>query len=306
MESIIESIKLFYEANIVSYFNTLMQDPIKIVALLVDLFLVGFLFHVTMKRLKGTRAMILVKGIIVLVVSIWLSDLFSLSILHYILSSMSTYGVITIIVIFQPELRRALEQMGSADIRKLIVPEQQGESFIDRVVKAVFKMAKDKTGALIVFEREMSLDVIIATGVMMDSKVSTELIENIFVPDTPLHDGAVVIKNGKIASASCILPLTSREDLDREYGTRHRAAIGLSEQYDAIVVVVSEETGKISLVINGKIIRELKEHELSKELKRRLERKSQKQIQLPKNIKEVKELLYKGKEKFKHSEKSEK
>lgn len=296
MESIIESIKLFYETNVVGYFNMLMQYPIKIVALIVDLFLVGCLFHVVMKLLKGTRAMQLVKGIIFLIVAIALSDFFSLNILHYILSSISTYGVIMVIVIFQPELRRALEQMGSTDIRKLFDFEQQDESFIDRVVIAIYKMAKEKTGALIVFEREMSLDMITATGVKIDSKISSELVENIFVPDTPLHDGAMVIRNGRIASAACILPLTTREDLDREYGTRHRAAIGLSEQYDSIVVVVSEETGKVSLVINGKIIRGLKEDSLTKELKRRLERKTQKNMQ--KNVQEIKQMLYKGKEKI--------
>lgn len=296
MESIIESIKLFYETNVVGYFNMLMQYPIKIVALIVDLFLVGCLFHVVMKLLKGTRAMQLVKGIIFLIVAIALSDFFSLNILHYILSSISTYGVIMVIVIFQPELRRALEQMGSTDIRKLFDFEQQDESFIDRVVIAIYKMAKEKTGALIVFEREMSLDMITATGVKIDSKISSELVENIFVPDTPLHDGAMVIRNGRIASAACILPLTTREDLDREYGTRHRAAIGLSEQYDSIVVVVSEETGKVSLVINGKIIRGLKEDSLTKELKRRLERKTQKTMQ--KNVQEIKQMLYKGKEKI--------
>lgn len=296
MESIIESIKLFYETNVIGYFNMLSQEPIKVVALIVDLFLVGCLFHVVVKLLNGTRAMLLVKGILILIFAIALSEFFSLRILHYILSSISTYGVIMVIVIFQPELRRALEQMGSTDIRKWFDTENADESYIDRTVKAIYNMARTKTGALIVFEREMSLDVIVATGVKIESKISSELIENIFVPDTPLHDGAMVIRNGRIESASCILPLTSREDLEREYGTRHRAAIGLSEQYDSMVVVVSEETGKVSFVINGKIIRDLKEDAMKKELKRRLERKTQKTIQ--KNVQEIKEILYKGKEKF--------
>ena len=274
MESIIGSIKLFYETNVVGYFNMLAQSPLKIVTLLLDIFLVGYLFYIVLKLLRGTRAMPLVKGIVFLLIATALSNFLSLKAVHYILTSIGTYGVIMIIVIFQPELRRALEQMGSADIRKWFYFEQVDESFVDRIVTAVYKMSKEKTGALIVFERDMSLDVIMATGVAIDAKVSTELVENIFVPDTPLHDGAVVIRNGKIASASCILPITNREDLEREYGTRHRAAIGLSEQYDAIVVVVSEETGKVSLIINGKIIRGLKEDTLTKELKRRLERKT--------------------------------
>ena len=270
MESIIESIKLFYETNIVGYFNLLMEYPIKIVALIVDLLLVGWLLSKLIKMVKGTRAMLLIKGIAVLIIATAASDFLSLNILHYILSSISTYGVILVIVIFQPELRRTLEQFGSTDITKLFDFEEQEESAIDAVVEAVYKMAETKTGALIVFEREMSLNDIIATGVKIDSNVSKELLENIFVVDTPLHDGAVIIKGGRIAAAAAILPLTSRDDLDREYGTRHRAALGLSEESDAIVVVVSEETGKVSLVIDGKIIRGLNEEILKNELTIRL------------------------------------
>ncbi len=288
MESIIESIKLFYETNIVGYFNLLMEYPIKIVALIVDLLLVGWLLSKLIKMVKGTRAMLLIKGIAVLIIATAASDFLSLNILHYILSSISTYGVILVIVIFQPELRRTLEQFGSTDITKLFDFEEQEESAIDAVVKAVYKMAETKTGALIVFEREMSLNDIIATGVKIDSNVSKELLENIFVVDTPLHDGAVIIKGGRIAAAAAILPLTSRDDLDREYGTRHRAALGLSEESDAIVVVVSEETGKVSLVIDGKIIRGLNEEILKNELARRLERRTQRNIrQIIENTKNI-------------------
>lgn len=280
MESIIESFRVFYETKVVGYFNMLAEYPIKILALVVDLALVGLLIYGLVRILKGTRAMYLLKGIVILIVAIALSKFFSLRILHYILSSISTYGVIMIIIIFQPELRRTLEQVGSADIRKLFEFDEQvnRDSDIMQVVEATYKMAEEKIGALIVFEREMNLDAIASTGVKIDSKISKELIENIFVPDTPLHDGAVIIRNGRIDSASCILPITAREDLDREYGTRHRAAIGLSEQYDAIVIVVSEETGKVSLVIDGKIIRGLNKEILNNELKRRLERKTQKNI----------------------------
>lgn len=288
MESIIESIKLFYETNIVGYFNLLMEYPIKIVALIVDLLLVGWLLSRLIKMVRGTRAMLLIKGIAVLIIATAASDFLSLNILHYILSSISTYGVILVIVIFQPELRRTLEQFGSADITKLFDFEEQEGSAIDAVVEAVYKMAETKTGALIVFEREMSLNDIIATGVKIDSNVSKELLENIFVVDTPLHDGAVIIKGGRIAAAAAILPLTSRDDLDREYGTRHRAALGLSEESDAIVIVVSEETGKVSLVIDGKIIRGLNEEILKNELTRRLERRTQRNIrQIIENTKNI-------------------
>ena len=278
MDYIIESVKLFYETHVVSYFNMLAEYPIKILALLIDIVIVLYLFMWLVKMLKGTRAMSLLKGIIFLMIATALSDFLSLRILHYILSTISTYGVVMVIVIFQPELRRTLEQMGSTDIRKFFDTETTDESAIDKIVTSVYEMASTKTGALIVFEREMSLDAIVSTGVPIEAKISKELIENIFVKDTPLHDGAMIIKNSRVVAASCILPITNREDLDREYGTRHRAAIGLSEQYDAIVVVVSEETGKVSLVIDGKIIRGLNEEILKKELKRRLERKSQKAI----------------------------
>lgn len=278
MEYIVESIKIFYETHVVSYFNMLAEYPIKIVTLLIDLAIVFYLVDWVVRMIKGTRAMTLLKGIIVLMIATALSEFLSLNILHYILSTISTYGVVMVIVIFQPELRRTLEQMGSTDIRKWFDSETTDETAIDKVVASVYDMAKIKTGALIVFEREMNLESIVSTGVPIEAKISKELIENIFVKDTPLHDGAIVIRNSKIVAASCILPITNREDLDREYGTRHRAAIGLSEQYDAIVVVVSEETGKVSLVIDGKIIRGLNEEILKKELKRRLERKSQKAI----------------------------
>lgn len=278
MESIIESVKLFYDVNVMGYFNLLKEYPIKIIALIVDLLLVGWLLSKVIKMFKGTKATLLIKGIAILIIATAASDFFSLNILHYILSSISTYGVILVIVIFQPELRRTLEQMGSADITKLFDFEEQEESAIDAVVKAVYKMSHTRTGALIVFERDMNLNDIIASGVKIDSTVSKELIENIFVTDTPLHDGALIIKGGRIAVAAAILPLTSRDDLDREYGTRHRAALGLSEETDAIVVVVSEETGKVSLVIDGKIIRGLNEEILKNELTRRLERKSSRNI----------------------------
>lgn len=278
MESIVESVKLFFETNVVGYFDLLMKYPIKIVALIVDLLLVGWLLSKLIKMVKGTRAMLLIKGIAVLIVATAASDFFSLNILHYILSSISTYGVILVIVIFQPELRKTLEQFGTADITKLFDFDEQEESAIDAVVQAVYKLSESRTGALIVFEREMSLNDIIATGVKLDSAVSKELLENIFVVDTPLHDGAVIIKGGRIAAAATILPLTARDDLDREYGTRHRAALGVSEETDAIVVVVSEETGKVSLVIDGKIIRGLNEEILKNELTRRLERKTQKNL----------------------------
>ena len=280
---IFESVATFFEENIISYFSILAAYPIKILILAIDLAIVIFLILKLVKAVKNTRAMQLVKGIAVLIIATQLSDFLSLEILHFILSSVMTYGVIMIIIIFQPELRKTLEQIGSKGIKDIFDVEDQVDrvSCVEEVVKAATKMSKDKIGALIVFEKDMNLTEIARTGVALDSIVSNELLINIFIPDTPLHDGAVIIRNNKIVSASCILPITDKEDIDRQYGTRHRAAIGISEQSDAVVVVVSEETGTISLVINGKIIRDMKEDNLRKELKRRLERK-EKQIKIVK------------------------
>lgn len=275
MRTIQESIEIFFEENILSYFNILTTYPIKILILAIDLSIVAYLIFKLVKAVKNTRAMQLFKGIAVLIIATKFSEFLGLDILHYILSSVMTYGVIMIIVIFQPELRKTLEQIGSKGIKDIFETEapEDSTSSVKEVADAAIKMSKEKVGALIVFEREMKLTEIARTGVEMDSLISSGLLINVFVPNTPLHDGAVIIRNNRIVAASCILPITDKENLDRQYGTRHRAAIGMSEQSDAVVVVVSEETGNISLVIDGKIITGLKEETLVKELTRRLARK---------------------------------
>lgn len=272
MNSILESFKMFYETRVLAYVNTLLEYPIKIVVLLVDLAIVSYIIYKCWKLLKGTRAIQLIKGIIILVFATAVSDFLSLNILHYLLSSVMTYGVLVAIVVFQPELRKALEQVGNANIKKILYldDEEQETSCIDSVVDAAADMASHKVGALIVFERETSLEELTRTGVMLDSKTSKELLINIFVPDTPLHDGAVIIRDGKIVAASCILPLTDKVTLDRIFGTRHRAAIGVTESTDAVAVVVSEETGAISLAVEGKIIRDISPEQLRKDLRKRL------------------------------------
>lgn len=280
MNSILESFRVFYETKVLSYINALLAYPIKIVVLLVDIAIVCLIVYKSFKLLKGTRAMQLVKGIAVLIVATAISEFLSLNILHYLLSSIMTYGVLLAIVVFQPELRKALEQVGNADIKKILDFENNEEEpfCVDAVVDAVAEMGSHKVGALVVFEREVRLEELIATGVMMDSKTSKELLINIFVPDTPLHDGAVIIRDNKIAASSCILPLTDNISLDRIFGTRHRAAIGVTEISDAIAVVASEETGALSMAVGGKIIRDISIEQLRKELKRRLVKHSNKTI----------------------------
>ena len=289
MESIIGSFSTFYETKILGYINTLIDYPIKILALLVDLAIVSFLLYKLIKMIKGTRAVQLIKGIAVLIVANALSEFFSLNVLHYIFNSVVTYGVLLFIVVFQPELRKMLEQMGNTSIRKFfdLDAEDSNLESIDKVSEAAEQLAKDSIGALIVYEKESNLGEIIHTGVRINADISKELLLNIFVPDTPLHDGAVIIKDNKIAAASCILPITDREGLDREFGTRHRAAIGLSEASDALVIIVSEETGKISLAMNGKIIQNIQPEVLRKELKKRVRKVNLKENQFSLKMKQL-------------------
>ncbi|MBO5142469.1 MAG: diadenylate cyclase CdaA [Clostridia bacterium] len=264
-------ISLLEDIGFVSYINTLIAHPLKIVLLILDLVIVSFLVIKVLNTLKSTRAMQLIKGIIILLVVNGISAIFSLNILHTVLSFVMDYGILLAIVVFQPELRKALEQVGNADFKKWLDIEDETEvTCIPEVVKAAQNMSESKIGMLVVFERETSLGEIAHTGVSLNSEVSSELLINIFVPDTPLHDGAVIIKDNKIQAASCILPLTDKESLDRIFGTRHRAAIGVSELTDAVAVVVSEETGTISMAVEGKIIRNIAPEQLEKELKKLL------------------------------------
>ena len=181
-------------------------------------------------------------------------------------------GMFAIIVLFQPELRNLLERMGRFKLGRIIDIATEDPENIDRVIESVSQAASDmsetKTGALIVMERSTRLGEFISTGTMLDANVSSGLLENIFVPNTPLHDGAVIIRGTKIVTAGCLLPLTANSNLSRDLGTRHRAAIGLSEVTDAVIIVVSEETGKISVALNGSLTRNLSKESLSKALKK--------------------------------------
>lgn len=258
----------FYENNILGYLETLYKYPIKLVLLIIDLTLVTFLIYKLLKVAKQTRVWQLLKGISLLLIVTWLSSILELRILNYILSSFMTYGVIILIVIFQPELRRGLEQLGSNKFSKFFGFDQNIESKtkenIYRITIAATELSKTKTGALIVLEREIKLKDIIDTGLVIDSEISPQLLVNIFVPNTPLHDGAVIIGDNKIKAAACMLPLASDKDIAKGIGTRHRAAMGISKESDAIAIVVSEETGKISIAKDGTLIADLKEDALKK------------------------------------------
>ena len=253
----------------VQTFNHYTQNSWSIITLIIDVFIVSFLTVQIVKILKGSRAMQLVKGIIFLLLITWLSSIFNLKILNYILTTVMTYGVILLIVLFQPELRRALEQLGSSNkltryfgLEKDIISKTKEDIY--KIGIAVMELSKTKTGALIVIERDIRLKEIISTGITINSEISPQLLVNIFTPNTPLHDGAVIISENKIAAAACMLPLASDGNIAGELGTRHRAAIGMSKESDAIIVVVSEESGKVSIAKEGTLIADLKEEALKK------------------------------------------
>ena len=259
----------FYEQNILNYIQLLQQYPVKLISLILDISIVVFLAYSLIKITKSSRAWQLLKGIAFLIVAQWLSKVLNLSILNYILSAFMSWGVILLIVIFQPEIRRALEQLGTNKLTKFFgfdnkdIAKKTKED-IYKVVIAANELAKARTGALIVIERDIKIKDIVSTGIIIDSEVSPQLLVNIFVPKTPLHDGAVVISNNRIAAAACMLPLASSADIAKELGTRHRAAIGISKESDSIAIVVSEETGKISVAKDGTLIMDLKEEALKK------------------------------------------
>ena len=258
----------FYTENIVAYIKSLQENPFELITLIIDLAIVIFLLYCFFKIVKGSRAWQLIKGIALLIIATWVSGLLNLKILNWILTGIMNLGVIAIIVIFQPELRRALEQLGTNKLARFFGIEKdlstKTKEDIYKIVIAATELSKAKTGALIVIERDIKIQDIINTGIPMDAEVSPQLLVNIFEPKTPLHDGAVIISNNKIAAAACVLPLADDKDIAKELGTRHRAAIGISKESDSIVVVVSEETGKISVAKDGTLIADVREDVLKK------------------------------------------
>ena len=235
---------------------------------LTDIFLVWFVFYKLLQIIKGTKAVQLLRGILLIVVVRFASEIIGLHTLSYLMEDVMTWGVLAIIIIFQPELRRALEQLGRGRLftRTNFQEENIQEQTIEAIVKSTTYMAKRRIGALLSIERETGLNDYIETGIRLDSRVSSELLINIFIPNTPLHDGAVILQNGTVAAAACYLPLSESPFVSKELGTRHRAALGISEVTDSITIVVSEETGSISLTKNGELYRNLSIDELQKML----------------------------------------
>lgn len=236
---------------------------------LIDISLVAIIIYYIAKMIQESRAAQLIKGIFILFLALQLSAWLKFTVLNYLLEATMQVGLFAIVVIFQPELRTMLEKMGRFGFGKIkdFTAFPNGTNInevISEIATAASKMSQTKTGALIVIERETKLGEVMKTGTVLNADVSAGLIENIFVVNTPLHDGAVIIRDNKILMASCVLPLTSNTNLSKDLGTRHRAALGISEASDAIVVVVSEETGIISIAQNGTLSRNLTKESLAK------------------------------------------
>ncbi|MBE7051402.1 MAG: TIGR00159 family protein [Ruminococcaceae bacterium] len=238
----------------------------------IDVAIVAYVIYKGIKLIKETRASQLIKGIFILVAFMYISGVLQFNTINFILENTLQIGLIAILIVFQPELRRALEKVGNTSISKIIkINDDAPESDIDDVFTAVSKLAKTKTGALILIERNTKLGDIMASGTIVDSHISEALLVNLFVPNTPLHDGAVVIGDNRIKAAACFLPLTENTSFSKELGTRHRAAIGVSEVADCIAIVVSEETGTISMALNGNIKRDYTPATLKREVAEILE-----------------------------------
>lgn len=284
--------------SISNYFLSLQENPFKQISVILDIAIVIYVIVKIIKFAKDSRGMQLIKGILFFIIITWISGILNLQIVHSVLTSILPSGVVALIVIFQPEIRRALEQLGTNKLTNFFGMEKSIETKtredIYKIVIAVCEMAKTKTGALIVIQRDISLSDIVATGIEIDSEISPQLIVNIFVPNTPLHDGAIVISNNKIAAGACILPLANNADISKELGTRHRAAVGISKESDAIAIVVSEESGKISIAKDGTLIADVKEEALKNILIKniitnRLEDNKKSKLKGIKKIKEIKE-----------------
>nr|WP_302650041.1 diadenylate cyclase CdaA [uncultured Agathobaculum sp.] len=240
---------------------------------IIDILVVAYIIYRLMKLLKDTSAARLAKGVIWLLLIFLIASYAGLNTISFILRNSLSIGVTAAIVIFQPELRRLLEQLGKGNISGLLVTANDpdaAEAAINATVAACADMSKTKTGVLIVFERKERLGEIISTGTIVDAAPSPELLKNIFFKNSPLHDGALIMREGRIYAAGCVLPLSGSQNLSRDLGTRHRAAVGMSESSDSVLVVVSEETGAISVAIGGMLKRHLSPEVLRKVLEAEL------------------------------------
>ena len=254
--------------RITQYIVDISKNPLKLIILILDILIVSYVAYKFIKSARTSRVWQLLKGIVLIIFITILSGIFEFRILNWFLTIFMTYGVIALMIIFQPELRRMLEQLGTNKFTKFFgiglekSLETKTKEDIYKIVIAAKELSNNKIGGLIVLERDIQLNDIMDSGVKIDADVSPQLIVNLFVPKTPLHDGAIIISKNKISAAACILPLSDEKQITNGLGTRHRAAMGISRETDAIAIVVSEETGKISIAKDGNLILDLKEEAL--------------------------------------------
>ena len=254
---------------------------------LLDVIIVAYLIYKVIWFVRRTNSYNLAKGVVLILIALWLSYIFHLTMINFLLRRTVELGLIALVVLFQPELRRLLERMGRSFSSKRSVSSTEIEDAITQTVLACTQMSASHTGALLIFERKEKLNSIMTTGTIINSDISAELIKNLFYNKAPLHDGAVIMREGRIAAAGCVLPLTQSTNLSKELGMRHRAGIGLSEQSDAVVIIVSEETGDISLAVEGLLKRHLNGGTLDKLLRTELirqEEESSTRVKLQKKI----------------------
>ncbi len=251
------------------------QEMLRLISIfdIIDIALIAFVVYHVFRFIRRSRSGQVAKAILIIVIAMSLANLLHLRVVSFFLNNAVELGVIALIIIFQPEIRRFLERIGSGKIKELFVAESYGdemESAIAETVEAYTSMSRDKVGALMVFERKTVLDDILKTGTALDARISAELLKNLFWNKAPLHDGAVVVRNGRIVGAGCMLPMSGNVNLSRDLGMRHRAGIGISENSDAVVAIVSEETGSISVAVNGMLKRHLAPETLERLLKSEL------------------------------------
>ena len=265
MSSIFNAIYAFFNQIIYAVASMRISD-------IVDILLMAYIIYKAIGFMKDSRAGQLAKGLIILFLIYFVANWWNLTTMKWILSRFVNYIIIAIAIIFQPELRRILERVGHTKLvaTQSDLSDEPMENCIDKVCRAAGSMQESRTGALIVFERSTQLGEIIDTGTVINADPSVSMVGNIFFPKSPLHDGALIIRGGRLYAAGCILPLTQREDISSQLGTRHRAAIGMTENSDAVVLVVSEETGIISIVSNGKIQRNYNSMSAAEELRKLL------------------------------------
>lgn len=242
---------------------------------IVEIAILWFVIYQLMLFFEGTRAIQVVRGIIVLLVAFFMFQWLGLNVLDWLLTKLFAISVIVILVIFHPEIRQGLARLGQRNLFGTTLREKELDYVLGQIIKAAENLCKDKIGALIAIENNDPLTAYIESGVNVDARTSSDLIETIFTPNSPLHDGGLVVQQGRVAAAGCLFPLTQNQDLSRIFGTRHRAALGLSEETDAIIIVISEERQDMSLVYRGRLYRDLGREDMLSRIKEIIKLKKQ-------------------------------